>query len=325
MLTIQITKACPLGINGDIRYTGIAFNGDQYYLCYPKCHEVHIFSGDFCPLCQITVCRAFCSLCYDSDECCFWAIAENTYDKIYKLNNELVEIDCIPLNCDYRAGFLTGISTRDCCLLLTWEKATGETSKSASCKPISRCLTFEKNNAIQSFNCQKLIASAADDSQNLSLYDSCGNRELSCFLPCEYQIKDLCLSCCCGTPVIYALALKDCSYSYILEIHIIPFFCGLPSCPNPCPPPSPPCPKPCPPHCKSQGCTDVIESVALIEAALAHVINAEGEKLQKVIAESKDPCELLKVNESVNKTIKSVTSLEQVLLSKLEACTEQRC
>ncbi|MEG2457767.1 MAG: hypothetical protein RSB41_02630 [Bacilli bacterium] len=62
----------------------------------------------------------------------------------------------------------------------------------------------------------------------------------------------------------------------------------------------------------------VVESIALIEAALSHILNAEGEKIQKIIAISTDPCELLKVNESVNRVIKNITFLEHVLYEKLE-------
>lgn len=37
---------------------------------------------------------------------------------------------------------------------------------------------------------------------------------------------------------------------------------------------------------RSQAVTDLIESVALQETALSHILNAEGEKIQKVVATS---------------------------------------
>ncbi|MFI3250838.1 MAG: hypothetical protein R3Y07_07740, partial [Eubacteriales bacterium] len=64
---------------------------------------------------------------------------------------------------------------------------------------------------------------------------------------------------------------------------------------------------------------DVLESVALVEAALSHILNAEGEKLQKIIAVSEDPSELIAVNSSVESMVQSVTTLEEVLVRKLEA------
>lgn len=77
----------------------------------------------------------------------------------------------------------------------------------------------------------------------------------------------------------------------------------------------------CPPSI-TQECSDILESIALQEAALAHILNAEGEKLQKAIAQSCSCCDLLKVNESVKKTIVQVTHLEQVLFNKLEVVKE---
>ena len=63
----------------------------------------------------------------------------------------------------------------------------------------------------------------------------------------------------------------------------------------------------------------MIESIALMEIALSHILNAEGEKLQKVIATTNDIDKILCVNKEVNKTIVNVTHLEQVLYAKLEA------
>ena len=50
----------------------------------------------------------------------------------------------------------------------------------------------------------------------------------------------------------------------------------------------------------SQAITDLIESIALEETALSHILNAEGEKLQKVLAmEDVSLNQILDVNETV--------------------------
>lgn len=64
----------------------------------------------------------------------------------------------------------------------------------------------------------------------------------------------------------------------------------------------------------------LLQSIALEEAAISHIINAEGEKIQKAI----DLCEtdvddLIKVNNSVESLIEKLTSLEMVLKSKIDA------
>jgi hypothetical protein len=52
---------------------------------------------------------------------------------------------------------------------------------------------------------------------------------------------------------------------------------------------------------------------------LAHILNAEGEKLQKAVRTARSTCELLEVNKSVIETINSVTRLELALISKINA------
>ncbi len=73
--------------------------------------------------------------------------------------------------------------------------------------------------------------------------------------------------------------------------------------------------------CKDNS-ADVIQSIALIEASIAHILNAEGEKIQKAVCVSKSTKELLDVNESVTKTITKVINLEQILFAKLEIAKE---
>ncbi|MEG2813873.1 MAG: hypothetical protein RSA79_04645 [Oscillospiraceae bacterium] len=68
----------------------------------------------------------------------------------------------------------------------------------------------------------------------------------------------------------------------------------------------------------SQAIADIIESVALEETGLSHILNAEGEKIQAFVAmPNVTPCQLLAVNSSVQSTINSITNLEMILQSKL--------
>lgn len=69
---------------------------------------------------------------------------------------------------------------------------------------------------------------------------------------------------------------------------------------------------------RSQAVTDIIESVALEETALSHILNAEGEKIQKVVAmEGVTPEILLATNKSVESMVNAVSKLEMILHSKL--------
>ena len=59
-------------------------------------------------------------------------------------------------------------------------------------------------------------------------------------------------------------------------------------------------------------------SIALGEAALAHIMNAEGEKIQAAIMHTGDIEKMLAVNASVRETLESVNKVEQTLLAKLQ-------
>ncbi|MEF9939764.1 MAG: hypothetical protein RR225_04415 [Clostridium sp.] len=68
----------------------------------------------------------------------------------------------------------------------------------------------------------------------------------------------------------------------------------------------------------TQAIADLIESVALQETGLSHILNAEGEKIQAFVAmPGVTSDQLLAVNASVQATVDAVTKLEMVLQSKL--------
>lgn len=70
---------------------------------------------------------------------------------------------------------------------------------------------------------------------------------------------------------------------------------------------------------RCQAISDVIESVALEQTALSHILNAEGEKLQCVVAMPDVTIpQLLEINSSVESLIDTVSKLEMILQSKLK-------
>ncbi|MEG1139878.1 MAG: choice-of-anchor A family protein [Lachnospiraceae bacterium] len=74
----------------------------------------------------------------------------------------------------------------------------------------------------------------------------------------------------------------------------------------------------CAPKPWDQALTDLIESVALEQTALSHILNAEGEKIQKALALHLSAQELLRINADVVKMSTAITRLDLVLQSKLE-------
>ncbi|MEG1980948.1 MAG: hypothetical protein RR073_00440 [Clostridia bacterium] len=68
---------------------------------------------------------------------------------------------------------------------------------------------------------------------------------------------------------------------------------------------------------KTQAITDIITSVALEQTALSHILNAEGEKIQKIVANATTAEQMLAVNKSVQEMVTAITKLEMILESKL--------
>lgn len=69
---------------------------------------------------------------------------------------------------------------------------------------------------------------------------------------------------------------------------------------------------------RPQAIADLIESVALQETGISHILNAEGEKIQAFVKmPGVTAAELLAVNASVQATVNAITRLEMILQSKL--------
>ena len=76
---------------------------------------------------------------------------------------------------------------------------------------------------------------------------------------------------------------------------------------------------------RDQAITDLIQSVALQEAALAHIMNAEGKKMQKIIAmEDVSADELMDLNKSVSQLISAISRLEMLFTAKLELFADEK-
>lgn len=74
------------------------------------------------------------------------------------------------------------------------------------------------------------------------------------------------------------------------------------------------------------GINDVIESVALMQTALSHILNAEGEKIQKAMQLNGITAnQLLDINDSVRATVNSISKLEIILISKLNLVNCDGC
>ena len=87
---------------------------------------------------------------------------------------------------------------------------------------------------------------------------------------------------------------------------------------------TPTCPEPlnCPAQSRvslDQVVIDLLESIALQESALSHILCAESQKMKTAMTmEELDLCKLLEVNDSATNMVHAVANLELVLKDKLE-------
>lgn len=64
---------------------------------------------------------------------------------------------------------------------------------------------------------------------------------------------------------------------------------------------------------------DIIESIAMEESSLSHIINAESEKIMAVVENPNTTADqLLAINRSVKSTISAITHIEAMLQAKLD-------
>jgi len=66
-----------------------------------------------------------------------------------------------------------------------------------------------------------------------------------------------------------------------------------------------------------QAINSILTSIAMEEAALSHILNAEGEKVQYVLAKCADIKDVIAVNESVACLVEIINDLQLTLKSKM--------
>lgn len=77
---------------------------------------------------------------------------------------------------------------------------------------------------------------------------------------------------------------------------------------------------------REESIADIISSIVAEESAIAHILNAESEKLQTIInMADASVSDLMAANQSVKKTVDTVIQLESALKSKLNMFSDIIC
>lgn len=77
---------------------------------------------------------------------------------------------------------------------------------------------------------------------------------------------------------------------------------------------------------RAEAVGDIIESIAMEESSLSHILNAESEKIMAVVGNPDATAdELLAINRSVKNTVGAITRLETILQAKLDMFQSTIC
>lgn len=307
---LQSEKSICLSNEHSYAYESIAYDGNAYFFTILNQPYIHIYQKDFSFMAAYETCRCYSAMCYDSLNYCFWASDHAHPNKLYCLDENLNEQSAFAIPID-KSIDITGLSCDDIndTLLISFQEGVIEITKDSHLQN-QYGLIAGTCEAVLSYDHIILTLRAHNDMQFLD-FQSLDNAILESYpIDFPYKVIDFTwdhdqMKTCDMLCFLFLIIGKDgCP-------------CLIKCCLKPCK-----C-KPC--SCDQDNCDPldsicrILSSIACMEASLSHILNAEGEKIQKAVEIATDVCDLLKVNESVRKTVNDVTMLEQVLLSKLNA------
>lgn len=304
----QCSEPVPLT---DGHFKDIAFNGAQFLLLDVVNSEIYRYDTRFCLIETISLKGKYTSICYDGDEHCYWALVNNSASCLYRLDESLNEIGRIRMR--NAPQWNANNICYDWCsktLWISFQNRIAFTDK--------RCgeYTFLRNDCEgRMIRCLLVLPRcrlfALSSGQRESLYmvrPDCEERMIM-NIPEEYRVSGMCAvkpkeSCNCKKYKIYILLTHTCSHQSFVMC------CTVCCCGDICA-------DECDYSCEGELC-EIIHSIALAEVGISHILNAEGEKIQKAVASSSNIKELLEVNESVKNTITHIIQLENQLTIKLD-------
>ncbi len=318
---VKTASQTPITLNQHEKTKHFAYDGTHYYFTIPSCKEIVQTDLDFAVTRVFPTAKCYDAIAYDVSSQRFFVTAMHNYTTIYELNCCMEEIDCICfLGGTHITGAIADLSY-DCSsdtLLVAYPTCIMEVSKDGTTVPL-----FYTHNAY--------ITSVCSLSPYIAYTEAKGNIQA---LHVIYESKEVHTQELSATGIISTMAFhpyiddtKTTLYSVdymILKHGYYPFMeqqlldhdlvegtldeCNFEILVN----------AGC--DCTKKEChaiDGVIHSIALVEASLANILNAEGEKIQYALEKEEDLETVLRVNEEVRCTLVQATHLEQVLYNIL--------
>ena len=310
MKTLQIHSIHSLNGNGHNLYEGITTNNIYFYCTLPNRKEIHRLDLNFENCKAYVVCRSYSAICYDACDECFWALSPKMNSTIYQLDCDFNEIDCIDVSFPCQqlirlVGVACGPAANELTVNTSYFLGTVNKKRKTIMPLDTEVIPHTQYLCVEIFHCDYLYAACTKGQSHITLATPRKDVLLHCYLDTNYTALDLTVQYLPHNTCdhLYVLVRDTCNSIYVLK-------CILSSCEQKCQ------------FSCSQSCSDIIESIALVEASIAHILNAKGEMLQKAIMDSDNICEMLKISDSIHTTLKNITELEKVLLKKLRIAEE---
>lgn len=349
---MKIIKKIPLYSCEENMYRSAIYSGNSYKLLVPTLNKIEIFTSKLNKICSKNTCYGyeFITTYKCNDE--YLVIKTGDYDNIYVIDSKYNELCTIPLNIPIKYKkkinsisfdsenskiyialdtIVYSITTQGDFIKEELTRCAIDKMRSSCSVPINNrcCNAFRPINikiTCAGFVCGNLVVSyVKNNSLFISEISKFGNIISSYYIDDDIVVDSIFIV----KGKMELLVTKQGKYNYI---YLSDVCCSKKICPNICEIVNVSqcrvdceCTKPKKEkNCKEDIC-DIIESIALEETAISHILNAEGEKIQKAVKIACNCEDLIKVNESVSRTITNVTMLESVLLDKLSLTLDCIC
>ncbi len=332
-------------------YTSAIFKNNHYILSLPICKQIVVMDYLLNIINKIETCSKYTLITYGKKYNEYFAIKENDNTNIYvldicfnelykiplKLNKKYIqEIISLTFDCEkcsiiiaqkdkifsvtIDGDFIKELLTQD-----TINKIANSETKNIKYQTLNGCCCYKQVpvksiyiTAITCFCCELYIAYFKNNSAYISKISPNGNIIDTYYIGENIKINSMFNSC----GALSLLVTKQDCYNYIYITSLCcESYCEIIDC-NECRVDCE-CDKK---HCHNC-CDDIICSIACMEKGLACILNNEGHKIQTAIKKAQSVDDLIKVNDSVTKTVNEVTLLEQVLYNKLKTaicCNEKK-
>ncbi|WP_304507233.1 hypothetical protein [Anaerotignum sp.] len=324
MKTFELIDSFALSVACAKKYNNCAFDGCFYYFTVKCCCQIIKTDCHFYIVECYNTWKEYDCICYDQTDHCFWATTKKYNNAVFKLNCNMCEIDCITMNgyTDF-TGDITGISY-NCCnnqLVLSYSNCILETNKETGFSNLLYTPNGFQITSVLSLCPGLVISGIYNNEQYMFILNSDSTVAYTEPISNELQIRNILFNPCVNDDNYYLelFVLKKGCYPYIyryqLFLNELPFEpdeCNFNICSENC----------CEQENCGDPCTSILQSIALVETEIAHILNCEGEKLQKIIEESTDIDVIIGVNKEVNNTICNISQLEYLLYLKLNALVE---